>query len=67
MSLRSKISDPQLVLSLAPEELAGPLLSAPPSRAQPGQGAFHRDQTAPLAGEYPQQFQGAIELAIAEV
>ena len=66
MSLRSRISDPQLVLSLGPEELAGALLAALPARSQPGMGIFNRSETSRLAQEYPPQHHNDIELVIAE-
>lgn len=65
MSLRSRISDAQVVISLAPEELASQLLSALPVRPNVNQGMFNRDCISRFAGEYPHH-QPDVELAITE-
>jgi uncharacterized protein (TIGR02391 family) len=66
VSLRARISDAQLVISLAPEELASQLLSALAPRPNINQGMFNRDSISRFAGEYPGQYQPDVELAITE-
>ena len=53
-----------MLLSLAPEELASQLLNALPQRQQAGN--FNRDEISRLAGEYPQERQDDVEIAISE-
>lgn len=65
MSLRSRISDAQVLTSLAPEELASQLLVALPVRPNVNQGMFNRDTISRFAGEYPHN-QNDVELAIIE-
>lgn len=54
-----------MLLGLAPEELAPPLLSEVPTRANANQGMFNRSEIARFAAEYPQQ-QWDVEVAITE-
>jgi hypothetical protein len=65
VSLRSRISDAEVVISLAPEVRASQLLNALPVRANVNQGTFNRDSISRFAGEYPQH-QPDVELAITE-
>lgn len=65
MSLRSRIKDVDVVLGLAPEELASQLLIAIPQHMRQMAGNFHRDQISRFAREYPQR-QDEIEIAIME-
>ena len=65
MSLRSRIPDAQVVISLSPEELASQLLGALPVRPNVNQGMFNRDCIARFAGEFPHH-QDDVELAITE-
>jgi uncharacterized protein (TIGR02391 family) len=66
MSLRQRIPDGQVLLSLAPEELASQLLSAlGPIRTNINQGYINRSEISRLAGEYQHQ-QDEIEIAITE-
>jgi uncharacterized protein (TIGR02391 family) len=62
-TLRQRIPDPAVLISLAPEELASQLLSTLQTRLQ--NGMVHRDETSRLASDYPER-QGEIELAITE-
>jgi uncharacterized protein (TIGR02391 family) len=62
-TLRQRIPDQAVVLSLAPEELASQLLSVLPTRMQ--NGVFNRDVVSSLAADYPQP-QIELELAIGE-
>ncbi len=52
VSLRQRIRDPAVLVSLAPEELASQLLSVLPVRPNINQGMFNRDQISRLAEEY---------------
>ena len=67
MSLRNRIPDPQVLISLAPEELAPQLLSAiGPGRPDVSQGQVNRDQISRFAHEYPHLHQAEVEIAITE-
>lgn len=66
MSLRSRIPNAQVLISLAPEELASQLLSVLPVRPNTNQGMFNRDSISRFAGEYDGQFQAEVELATIE-
>ena len=66
MSLRGHIADPELVISLAPEELASQLLKTMNVPQRMNQGMFHRDNVSRFAAEYPPQHQWDVELSIAE-
>ena len=68
MSLRTRIPDAAVLLSLELEEAAAQLLQAiGPNITRPqGQGMTHRDEISRISNEYPQQHQGDVELAIAE-
>lgn len=63
MSLRQRIPDHAVLLSLAPEELASQLLSVLPTRVQ--NGVFNRDAVSSLAADYQQQHDD-VELAVGE-
>lgn len=65
VSLRTRIPDAQVLISLAPEELAPQLLSVLPMRPNVNQGMFNRDYISRFAGEYP-HLQADVELAITE-
>jgi uncharacterized protein (TIGR02391 family) len=66
MSLRQRIPDAQVLLSLAPEELALQLLNAlGPIRTNINQGYINRSEISRFAGEY-QHRQDEIEIAITE-
>jgi uncharacterized protein (TIGR02391 family) len=65
MSLRARIPDEQVLLSLTPEELASQLLTTLPVRPNVNQGMFNRDTISRFASEH-QHFQGEIEIAITE-
>ena len=67
MSLRQRIPDAQVLISLDPEELASQLLSAiGAGRPHGNQGQVNRDQISRFAGEYPPQHQADVEIAITE-
>lgn len=68
MSIRARVPDLGVLLSLEVEEVASQLLQvlAPLILRQPGNGMAHRDETLRLANEYPQQRQAEVELAITE-
>ena len=67
VSLRRRIPDAQVLISLAPEELASQLLSEiGPGRPHVNQGQVNRDQISRFAGEYAQQHQADVEIAITE-
>ncbi len=66
MSLRQRIPDSHVLLSLAPEELASQLLIAlGPIRPTINVGMFNRDQISRFAQEY-QPYQDEVEIAITE-
>jgi uncharacterized protein (TIGR02391 family) len=69
MNLRQRVQDSDVLLALAPEELAsqllqdiGPRINAP----WPGNGMVNRDEISRSAGDYPQPRQNEVELAISE-
>jgi uncharacterized protein (TIGR02391 family) len=69
MSLKARIPDAAVLISLEPEEAASQLLQVlGPQilRAWPGNGMANRDDISRLTGEYPQQRQAEVELAITE-
>ena len=63
-TLRQRISDSAVLVSLAPEELAFPLLSTLQTRLQ--QNIVNRDAISQLAADYPDQRHGEVETAIGE-
>ena len=63
-NLRQFVSDSQVLLSLAPEELGPQVLKAAASRMQ--NDMFQRADIARFAGEYPPQHQADVEIAITE-
>ena len=63
-NLRQFVSDPDVLLSLAPEELGPQVLKVAASRIQ--NGMFQRADIARWAGEYPPERQGDVEIAITE-
>jgi hypothetical protein len=66
LSLRARIADPDLVVTLAPEELASQILTVlGPIRPNINQGLFNRDRISAFAAEYPRR-QDEIEIAITE-
>jgi uncharacterized protein (TIGR02391 family) len=65
MSLRQLIRDPQVVLSLAVEELAPQVFKAITANLRLQNGMFNRQDISRLAREYPQQ-QDDVEIAIIE-
>jgi uncharacterized protein (TIGR02391 family) len=61
------VPDGEVLISLAPEELASQLLAAVAVSVRTNHGGtFHRDDISRFAGEYPQQHQNDVELAITE-
>ena len=64
-TLRQRIADPAVLVSLAPEELASQLLKTLQTRIQQS-GMFHRADIGHLAADYPDQRQGEVEIAIME-
>jgi uncharacterized protein (TIGR02391 family) len=69
MSLKARIPDAAVLVSLEPEEVASQLLQViGPQilRGWPGNGMTNRDEISRLAGEYPQQRQTEVEIAITE-
>jgi len=69
MSLKARIPDAVVVVSLEPEELASQLLQALAPKFQrqwPANGMANRDEISRFTGEYPQQHQADAELAITE-
>jgi uncharacterized protein (TIGR02391 family) len=66
MSLHSRIKDAQVLIYLAPEEIASQLLSLLPTRPNQNQGMFNRDSISRWAHEYPSPYQADAELAITE-
>ena len=67
MSLRSRIPDAEVLISLAPEELASQLLISFQLPPHQNQGMLNRnDAISRLASEYPQR-QGDVELAVCNV
>jgi uncharacterized protein (TIGR02391 family) len=59
------VPDAQVLLSLAPEDLASQLLVVWPAPNE-NQGMLNNDTLARFAGGYPQQHQGDAEIAISE-
>jgi len=66
VSLHSRIRDAQVLISLAPEEVASQLLNVLPIWPRQNQGMFNRDLISRFTAEYPQQHQADAELAITE-
>jgi uncharacterized protein (TIGR02391 family) len=67
VSLRQRISDAQVLISLSPEEVASQLLNVIGHvRPNVNQGMTNRDQISRFAGEYPPQHQADVEIAITE-
>jgi uncharacterized protein (TIGR02391 family) len=69
MSLKARIPDAAVLLSLEPEEAASQLMQViGPQilRPWPGNGMINRDEISRLTGEYPQQRQAEVEIAITE-
>ena len=69
MSIKARIPDAAVLLSLDVEEAASQLLQAlGPQilRPWPGNGMANRDDIARYSGEYPQQHQQEVELAVTE-
>lgn len=64
MNLKPLIPDAQVLLSLAPEELASQVFKAATSRIQ--NGMFQRSDISRFAGEYLPQYQADVEIAITE-
>ncbi len=64
MNLKQLIPDPQVVLNIAPEELAPQVLKAATSRMQ--NGLFQRSEISRFAAEYLPQYQADVEIAITE-
>lgn len=63
MSVRQRVPDAEVLISLAPEELASQILTAIPVRTN--QGMFNRDSISRFASEYSYR-QDEVELAITE-
>ena len=69
MSLKARIPDPAVLLSLQPEDLAAQLLQIVAPQLQgrlPHSGMINRDEISRLTREYPQQRQAEVEIAITE-
>lgn len=64
MGLHSRIRDAQVLISLAPEEVASHLLWVLPLRSN--QGSINQQTVSQFAAEYPAQHQGDAEIAIME-
>jgi uncharacterized protein (TIGR02391 family) len=66
MSLRARVPDAEILISLAVEEVASQLLQAIGPQMLRGNSMAHRDDISRFAGEYPQQRQGDAELVMNE-
>lgn len=66
VSFRGRVPDPAVLISLAPEELAGQLLKTMNLPQRVNQGMFSRDSIPRFAAEYPSEHQPDIELALTE-
>ena len=66
MSLKARIPDPDVLISLAVEEVASQLLQAIGPQIARGNSMAHRDSLSRFANEYPPPHQGDAELVMNE-